>query len=763
MALTIITYAMFISIIYGGVKHNLLIDREQLRQSLQNTEDPLCSCYSISVRNVSLSPTNNDEICYTYSIQYNDNLNICHNNEAAHIIFGICTHERPKFTSRKLRNSLKSIYPNNYNAKPLKLHRSSMLGIKIQNDINTFNSNEQITLCMKNINSEGITSSKMQYVLHNNDVISCKNHANHNGLPCISNQQQMITPQPTKPPISIALQPTTDDDTNSNTWQTTTYDKPTISPTETPTNTPTETPTNIPTNTITNLPTKTMTNSPLNAPVNNQLYDVCVDKFSLIQNIELTIKKHPSLNIMIIEIIGPSHKWFGFGFGETIMDNTYTITIENIEFNVFEYILPSSVNSNQVNSNKYDISTWNVDDIQINELNGKRIITIKRPYNVANTYDFTSFFECNINSIPIISAIGNDLNIGYHANRESGIINTNLCNCPTTNPETTTVSLPTVIETPIISDICIAFDQSCNLNNDECNTYKYWISEFLISLENENNNNNTRNINKRICLLGISQGVQILIHLNEINDIISIAQIIEEQSCGNSNTNNLYDALEIAELEFNTIIPNGNIKSLIIFSNCVSTNREGDDNENEICNTYNNINIHNNINIYIVNIQSIDGSLAGNKSNINDIYLNCLTNNNNDKIISITQNNFDNAQYEISKISDQIILNEEQHNDDGINDADAAFVNVIHMDGNDMNIVSKTKRNFVKWIFIAIMVVICLNALCFTICALRQSGSLDTCFGKIDINIDFDTDIDCLIIDDSLSDILSDSSIIINQ
>ncbi len=101
----------FISIIYGD---HLLIDTEQLRQSLNNTENLFCGCYSISVTNISLSPINNNEMCYTYCIQCS-NKQICLNNE-----FGIWIHERLKFTSRKLTKSSENIHSNNHNAKSSK-------------------------------------------------------------------------------------------------------------------------------------------------------------------------------------------------------------------------------------------------------------------------------------------------------------------------------------------------------------------------------------------------------------------------------------------------------------------------------------------------------------------------------------------------------------------------------------------------------------------------------------------------------------------
>ncbi len=327
--------------------------------------------------NISLSVINNNEMCYTYSTQCS-NKQRCLNNEFILIIFGIFTHERLKFTSRKSSKSLESIHPNNYNAKSLKLHRSSMLGIKIQNDIN----------------SEAIATKNMQYILNNDDVISYKNHENHDGLPT----ETLATKNHPSKTLTKA---------------------PTDTPTNALTKYITKTPTNMPTNTLTISPTQTPTNAmttqsiPVSEPV------ATTAEFSLIRLIELTIKKYVLLNEMIyvIEVSCPSDNWFGFSFSITI------------EFNVFGYMLPSSAIEFTVSLNEYN-------DIQTNELNGKSIITIKSAYNIGNIYNFTSYFECNSNSIPIISAIGNGLNIGYHNQREVKTI-----------------------------------------------TYKYWISESLLLLE----------------------------------------------------------------------------------------------------------------------------------------------------------------------------------------------------------------------------------------------------------------------------------------
>ena len=145
---------------------------------------PLCDCYNIVLKTVTTNDKN--ENCWTYSIEFNDELGICKDKIAKAIILGRCE-ENPKFNMRKLSKSVMSVYPNNFETKIYKSSRNSLLGLKIRDSDHSKTvaiENEEITLCMRNTNNDGITSNNIQYKLFNNNVITCFNSQFHSGLPC---------------------------------------------------------------------------------------------------------------------------------------------------------------------------------------------------------------------------------------------------------------------------------------------------------------------------------------------------------------------------------------------------------------------------------------------------------------------------------------------------------------------------------------------------------------------------------------------------
>mmetsp|Transcript_25005 Transcript_25005/g.21865 ORF Transcript_25005/g.21865 Transcript_25005/m.21865 type:complete len:509 (-) Transcript_25005:43-1569(-) len=290
-----------------------------------------------------------------------------------------------------------------------------------------------------------------------------------------------------------------------------------------------------------------------------------------------------------------------------------------------------------------------------------------------------------------------------------------------------------------IDDICIAFDQSCGLSSTECDIYLDLIAQFIESMKHGNNPN------PRLCLLGVSSGVQILIPLSDTRTIDEILDLISKQTCGDSSTN-LLDALEIAQFKFNRITPKSDHKSLVIFNSCVSTDSNGNFNEDDICNEYNSIqtksNTNTNTNTYIINIQSLDGSSIG-KTNFlpsgtidPNTYLQCLTQNNPNRMVSITQNNYQNAYGIIDDISKQICNDHNVIINAGSNSLmNIDMVNIeeskSHGNVNGNKGLSETTLSVIKFVFVFVMMAIVCNAICCGFFALRQSGSLDSCFGAI--------------------------------
>jgi len=152
--------------------------------------DELCDCMKISLE--SISENKDDElICYSYSIKYKYNKikdTKCH-QKAKSIIFGVCD-ENNDLDDDILETSIISIKPNeqlvsnSYKSSSSKLGKSSLLGLKMENSKSSW-TNEQITICMKNIYLYGYTSNNIQFILDNDDIVTCYNDPNQNGLPCL--------------------------------------------------------------------------------------------------------------------------------------------------------------------------------------------------------------------------------------------------------------------------------------------------------------------------------------------------------------------------------------------------------------------------------------------------------------------------------------------------------------------------------------------------------------------------------------------------
>eukprot|EP01083_Nonionella_stella_P240670 841158_1 len=95
------------------------------------------------------------------------------------MILGVCNDENTHFNSESLQESITNIIPN----QPISISNKlthSIAGLKLQ-------MNNEIKICMKHINNNGITSNNVGYILNNNDIIPC-NNPNQLGLPCESLQ-----------------------------------------------------------------------------------------------------------------------------------------------------------------------------------------------------------------------------------------------------------------------------------------------------------------------------------------------------------------------------------------------------------------------------------------------------------------------------------------------------------------------------------------------------------------------------------------------
>ena len=142
-----------------------------------------CECYNIEIKDIF---NNNDEICYIYSVIPNNYnwIEIC-NFDINDIVLGICDNDINEYDL-----SINSITSTNNNDDIIrshshKTHSSSIVGIKIEDFMVSYNMYKEFILCMDDINDIGITSNNIQFEM-NNKIVQC--NANNNGLPCQSSQ-----------------------------------------------------------------------------------------------------------------------------------------------------------------------------------------------------------------------------------------------------------------------------------------------------------------------------------------------------------------------------------------------------------------------------------------------------------------------------------------------------------------------------------------------------------------------------------------------
>ena len=107
---------------------------------------------------------------------------------------------------------------------------------------------------------------------------------------------------------------------------------PTGYPTSTPTKKPTRSPTNDPTHSPTNVPSKRPTSAPSSPPTadptTNPTYNFngfqkCVYDNQTMDGVRLEIQKSDVNEMLGIIITGPVDRWFGYGFGKSVIQSMY--------------------------------------------------------------------------------------------------------------------------------------------------------------------------------------------------------------------------------------------------------------------------------------------------------------------------------------------------------------------------------------------------------------------------------------------------------
>eukprot|EP01083_Nonionella_stella_P291393 991536_1 len=138
-----------------------------------------------------------------------------------------------------------------------------------------------------------------------------------------------------------------------------------------------------------------------------EFFDTCIYRHDLFNGAgHFSISYDIIHETMQIKISGPNTQWFALAFGSQTMDETYAIT--------------AGINLDGIIAQERKLGNHNGGSILITNSNiqneenvGEREVLITRKW-FDNSYDFTNYFQCNVDSIDIIWAIGHDLNFGHH-------------------------------------------------------------------------------------------------------------------------------------------------------------------------------------------------------------------------------------------------------------------------------------------------------------------------------------------------------------
>eukprot|EP01083_Nonionella_stella_P291394 991537_1 len=208
-----------------------------------------------------------------------------------------------------------------------------------------------------------------------------------------------------------------------------------------------------------------------------EFFDTCIYRHDLFNGAgHFSISYDIIHETMQIKILGPNTRWFALAFGSDTMDETYAITSGLDEFIVEERKLG--------NHNGGSILTTH-SNIESEENVGEREILITRDW-YDDSYDFTNYFQCNVDAMDIIWAIGYDLNFGHHQHTGHNSIECG-CNAVTDAVITSTSVVPTSTEDTLSYETCFYRYQLFDGFADFSMSYNIINKKMQIKVEAPNN------------------------------------------------------------------------------------------------------------------------------------------------------------------------------------------------------------------------------------------------------------------------------------
>merc|ERR1712228_295907 len=125
----------------------------------------------------------------------------------------------------------------------------------------------------------------------------------------------------------------------------------------------------------------------------------------------VSLSRNDEYGYMEIRMVGTDDRWFGFGFGNKFMTNTYAIisvdadTTEERILGEKEYDNNGNVIVSSGMGTLLSDNSW-ISEPTVTVADGDRTVVFRRPYAHEASYDFTAFMSANKKSLDWISAIG---------------------------------------------------------------------------------------------------------------------------------------------------------------------------------------------------------------------------------------------------------------------------------------------------------------------------------------------------------------------
>eukprot|EP01084_Bolivina_argentea_P120110 212911_1 len=201
----------------------------------------------------------------------------------------------------------------------------------------------------------------------------------------------------------------------------------------------------------------------------------------------LSITIDYTLNKVVMQLHGPSNVWYGFGFGNTVMDGTYSIIMEYDNNDLSNGLAREFTLGNHISGNIYNEQNTQITILSDMTYGQTRTVTITRPIYGIYTFPNPPTSSYIPFTIPIISATGL-IPSNFETARNAAHLSTNMASMSitlyyVTTTTTTLIPTPTPI-VPITSSTTLTPTESCHISKGSVDTGNLYITSIINCMEN---------------------------------------------------------------------------------------------------------------------------------------------------------------------------------------------------------------------------------------------------------------------------------------